>query len=154
MGAFAVSAVAIAVLVVLFFDTSPVTVGAPKVVVGSASLSASAAGPATAPVASAQPTAGGTSGDVASAQPSAGRPAPTAAATTAAVAPTSSVPAHAGAIIAGKEARQHRIFVDGKNIGEGPGTYFVPCGAHTIKIGSSGKPRDIDLACGTSIAIP
>jgi hypothetical protein len=193
MGAFAISAVAIAALVVHVFDSTPVSVGSPKIVVASvqpngvstAGNVASAqpnAGSTPGNAASAQPNAGSTPGNAASVQPNAGSTpgnaasvqpnggstpgnaasvqpnassaAPPVATVAATAPPTLSIPPQSGALIAGKEARQHRIFVDGKPVGEGPGTYFVACGAHTVKIGSSGKPRDVDLACGTSINIP
>ncbi len=149
LGAFLISAAAITVAIVHFTGKGAVTVGSPKVVVASVSASGSAVGPVT----SAQPNVGAGLGNVASAQPNVGAVAPTATATASAAA-APQIPPQSAALVAGKEARQHRVFVDGKPIGEGPGTYFISCGTHTVKIGSSGKPRDIDAACGTSINVP
>jgi hypothetical protein len=169
VGGFLISAALIAVVVVHFADKSSVTVGSPKVVVASASAIAAAP---TQPVASATqaPTAAASpsvAASAASAVASATSPNPVnsassapSATTSATAAPTATataapqIPSQSAALVAGKEARQHRIFVDGKPIGEGPGTYFVSCGTHTVKIGSSGKPRDLDIACGTSINVP
>jgi serine/threonine-protein kinase len=155
IGGFLTAAALIAVVVVHFLDKSPVSVAPPKVVVASAAaVPASGSGN----VSSAQPNPASGSGNVGSAQPNPGsgsgnvssaQPNPTAASTAVSAAPP--IPPQQAALVAGKEARQHRIFVDGKPIGEGPGTYFVSCGTHNVKIGSSGKPRDVDLACGTSI---
>lgn len=41
-----------------------------------------------------------------------------------------------------------RVFVDGRVVGEGPGELVVPCGPHTIQIGSRGKARAMALPCG------
>jgi serine/threonine-protein kinase len=177
LGAFLISAAAITVALVHFADKGAVTVGSPKVVVASVSASGSAVGP----VASTQPDVGKGSGHFASAQPDVGKgsghfagaqanveagtgnfttaqPNPVAvtptATATASAAAAPQIPPQSAALVAGKEARQHRIFVDGKPIGEGPGTYFISCGTHTVKVGSSGKPRDIDAACGSSINVP
>jgi hypothetical protein len=48
-------------------------------------------------------------------------------------------------------AAGHRIFVDGKVVGNGTDTVRVKCGSHTIKIGSSGTPQTIDVPCGGSL---
>ena len=84
--------------------------------------------------------------------------APTATATAAPTATTA--PAIAGlsptkgAIVTGKSARQHRVYVDDKIVGEGPGSYVVACGSHTVKIGSSGKPLDLDVPCNGHVDVP
>jgi len=41
----------------------------------------------------------------------------------------------------------HRIFFDGKVLGEGE-SFTVPCGKHTVKVGSRGKPQKLDIPCG------
>ncbi len=64
-----------------------------------------------------------------------------------------SIPPGKSAIVAGKSARQHRIFVDDKIVGEGPGTYFIGCGRHSVKVGSSGKPQEIDAPCGETVTL-
>jgi len=45
-------------------------------------------------------------------------------------------------------ARDHRIFVDGKVVGEGTAPLVIACGQHSIQIGSQGKPRDVNVPCG------
>jgi hypothetical protein len=47
-----------------------------------------------------------------------------------------------------------RVFVDGKVVGEGPGPLVVPCGTHSIKVGSSGKVQTVDVPCGGDILVP
>ncbi|GAC1542096.1 MAG: hypothetical protein NVS3B10_06560 [Polyangiales bacterium] len=42
----------------------------------------------------------------------------------------------------------HRVFVDGRVVGEGPGPLEVPCGRHAVKVGSGGKTQSLDLPCG------
>jgi hypothetical protein len=47
----------------------------------------------------------------------------------------------------------HRVFVDGRVVGEGPGPMTAPCGPHEVKIGSLGTPKIVDLPCGGAITI-
>jgi hypothetical protein len=42
----------------------------------------------------------------------------------------------------------HRIWVDKHVVGESPGSFYVPCGRHTVQLGSAGKERALDLPCG------
>lgn len=58
-----------------------------------------------------------------------------------------------GKIRTEKRASGHRIFVDGKVVGEGPGVYSVRCGAHRIRIGSKGKTSIVDVPCGSEISV-
>ncbi len=48
-------------------------------------------------------------------------------------------------------ANGHRVFVDGKVAGEGSAALHLHCGSHTVKIGSAGKERTIDVPCGGSV---
>jgi hypothetical protein len=54
----------------------------------------------------------------------------------------------AGVLQTPARARQHRIFLDGREIGEGPGEYVVPCGPHKVRIGSRGEEKGIEVPCG------
>ncbi len=47
----------------------------------------------------------------------------------------------------------HRIFYDGRVVGETPAALALPCGSHTIKLGSAGTPRTIDFPCGAEQAV-
>ena len=48
----------------------------------------------------------------------------------------------------------HRVFVDGKVVGNSPGPLTAPCGSHKVKIGSSGAEVTKDLVCGAETMIP
>jgi tetratricopeptide (TPR) repeat protein len=49
----------------------------------------------------------------------------------------------------------HRLFVDGRVIGETPNPVLVSCGAHVIKIGGAGREQLIYVPCGgTAIVQP
>jgi hypothetical protein len=70
------------------------------------------------------------------------------------VATTATGSGETGEINAGAPAAGHRVFVDGKTVGEGANTYRVKCGPHTVKIGSGGKPMSVDVPCGGSVNVP
>jgi hypothetical protein len=53
-----------------------------------------------------------------------------------------------GVLILPASAQGHRIFVDGRVKGDGSGPLVIACGAHTVQIGSAGKPRDVNVPCG------
>jgi len=58
-----------------------------------------------------------------------------------------------GQFTVGTSAKGHRIFFDGKVLGE-MGTYTVPCGTHKVKVGSGGKEQMLTIPCGSSLSIP
>ncbi len=47
----------------------------------------------------------------------------------------------------------HRIFFDGRVVGETPTAIEVPCGKHTVQLGSAGTSRSLDLPCGQELVI-
>jgi serine/threonine-protein kinase len=47
-----------------------------------------------------------------------------------------------------------RIFVDEATVGETPASVLVKCGARSVRIGSAGQLRTIDVPCGGAIRIP
>jgi hypothetical protein len=47
----------------------------------------------------------------------------------------------------------HRVFVDGRVVGESPGTFRVSCGKHTVKVGSAGASQTVALTCGSSLEL-
>lgn len=47
----------------------------------------------------------------------------------------------------------HRVFFDGRVLGEPPSPFTVRCGRHEIRIGSKGTPRNVDLPCGGEYAL-
>ncbi len=69
--------------------------------------------------------------------------------------PTPAVPPHVSRVTLSLHAKGHRIFVDGRVAFVASETPMsIPCGRHTVRIGSAGKPRVLDLACGTDVVLP
>ena len=58
-----------------------------------------------------------------------------------------------GVLHAPARAAQHRIYVDERVIGEGPGDYRVHCGVHTVRIGSKGDDVETKVPCGGTVDI-
>lgn len=52
-----------------------------------------------------------------------------------------------------RSAKGHRIFVDGRVVGNGAASLKVVCGTRKIKIGSGGKTQVRDLPCGGELAL-
>jgi hypothetical protein len=51
-------------------------------------------------------------------------------------------------------AKGHRVFVDGRVVGNGGGgPMTLKCGTHKVQIGSGGKPLVTDLPCGGELTI-
>jgi hypothetical protein len=50
--------------------------------------------------------------------------------------------------------RSHRIFVDGRLV-NGKGQLLIPlsCGKHLVKVGRTGKPKEIDVPCGGEVML-
>ena len=67
--------------------------------------------------------------------------------------PASNIPADMCDLLTPKSAGGHRIFFDGRVVGESPRTVRVACGAHTIKIGSSGSAQALTLPCGADLTV-
>jgi serine/threonine-protein kinase len=47
----------------------------------------------------------------------------------------------------------HRIFVDGRTMGQTPQSVPVKCGKASVKIGSAGHLRVLDIPCGKAIGV-
>jgi PEGA domain len=47
----------------------------------------------------------------------------------------------------------HRIFVDGRTMGQTPQSVLVKCGKTSVKIGSAGHLRAVDIPCGKAIDV-
>jgi serine/threonine-protein kinase len=120
-------------------STAIATASPPTATTASATPPATVAPPptASAPTVAATPTAAPTT-----------PPKPTAAPTATGSGDTGEINALAPA------ATGHRVFVDGKTVGEGASAYRVKCGSHTVKIGSGGKPMTVDVPCGGSVNVP
>jgi len=71
----------------------------------------------------------------------------------AAITTADDLPAGMGRVKTGGTVPGRRIFVDERTVGQTPESVVVKCGARTIKLGSSGFPRSIDVPCGGEIAV-
>ena len=50
-------------------------------------------------------------------------------------------------------AKGHRVFVNGRVVGNAGGALQVKCGEHTVKIGSAGKARTMHFPCGGEVSV-
>src|SRR5262249_45111915 len=73
--------------------------------------------------------------------------------------PTPQEPTAASAIPGGKGVIQtsglapgRRVFVDRRVLGETPNPITLPCGQHTVQIGSNGKLQTLDVPCGGEVS--
>jgi hypothetical protein len=58
-----------------------------------------------------------------------------------------------GDLVTADASPNHRIYVDGRVLGQTPETVRVKCGSHVVKLGSSGREQTIDVPCGGEIAV-
>jgi hypothetical protein len=79
---------------------------------------------------------------------------PTATGTTTAPASNDSSPVPQGStrLVTEGAAPGRRIFVDGRVVGQTPASVLVACGSRSVKVGSSGTERRVDLPCGQSFS--
>ena len=59
-----------------------------------------------------------------------------------------------GEVITPSSMASHRVFVDGQfALAHSGGTLKLPCGRHTIRIGSHGANQSIDVPCGAAVIV-
>ena len=58
-----------------------------------------------------------------------------------------------GTIVTGSAAEHHRVYVAGRVVGEGEGTFEVPCGRHVVRVGSAGHDQSVVVPCGGSVDV-
>ncbi len=58
-----------------------------------------------------------------------------------------------GNLVTPHSAAGHRVFVDGHYAGDSPGPIKVRCGKHTVKVGSGGVSRPVDVPCGGDVSV-
>jgi hypothetical protein len=97
----------------------------------------------TAPAESAAPTA--------TAPPSASSSAPIAPAEASSTPPARPTPGGTGTLQTSGLAPGRRVFLDRRVVGVTPNPITVPCGQHTVQIGSTGKPQTLDVPCGGEV---
>jgi serine/threonine protein kinase len=63
------------------------------------------------------------------------------------------LPAGLGELLMPRNAAGHRIYVDGRTVGEGLDPIRVSCGPHAVRIGSAGRVHHVDVPCGSSLPL-
>ena len=115
---------------------------------GSASATTSAV--ASRPTPSASVAAAPSSSPAPSASVAATGPVPSSTAVGSAAPPASATPPAQGApgvLVVPASAGSHRVWVDGKLVGQSPLKLNTTCGTHTVQVGSNGKPYSVEVAC-------
>jgi serine/threonine-protein kinase len=134
----AVIALAIVAVVVLGRSSDSSPASAAVAAAPAASRPAEPAVPITPPAA--------TSAPVPSVAPESTAPVPSGAA-------PAQTPPDQGQLVFPPSAAGHRIFLDGRVVGDGAQPAVVPCGPHDVKIGSAGTPQRVDVPCGGSLTL-
>jgi hypothetical protein len=58
-----------------------------------------------------------------------------------------------GTLVAPRTKVSHRVFVDGRVLGETGQSFTVQCGSHTVKIGSQGRRQIVEVPCGGNVEL-
>lgn len=58
-----------------------------------------------------------------------------------------------GRLLTADARPHHRIFVDGKVVGETPATVTLACGPHAVRLGSAGALQRVDVPCGEALRL-
>jgi len=66
---------------------------------------------------------------------------------------TAAIPENMGLLRTDEMRPGHRIFVGGRTVGETPEPILVKCGSTSIKVGSAGQARTIDVPCGGEVRV-
>jgi hypothetical protein len=71
------------------------------------------------------------------------------------VTPTASPDSNAttGTITVPESRAGHRVYVEKKVVGESPGTFTVRCGWHSVKVGSQGTEKNVNVPCGGDVEV-
>jgi eukaryotic-like serine/threonine-protein kinase len=96
----------------------------------------SAATPTIAPTATAVPTVNAT---------------PTSTATSAPMTTTVPATSSSGTLDTSSARPNHRVWVDGRVVGQTPGVFSVRCGSRSVRVGSQGSLKTIDIPCGGTV---
>lgn len=67
--------------------------------------------------------------------------------------PAPAIPAGQGRVTLPAYARGHRVFLDGAALPVSEGDVLVRCGRHAFRVGSTGKPHDVDVPCGAALVL-
>ncbi|HEY8073027.1 MAG TPA: DUF4388 domain-containing protein [Labilithrix sp.] len=63
------------------------------------------------------------------------------------------IPSDRGLLDLPRAANGHRIYFEGRVVGEPPAIITVPCGRHTIRAGSAGRDQLVDIPCGGRVVV-
>jgi hypothetical protein len=66
---------------------------------------------------------------------------------------TTPIPPDMGLLETSEAQPGHRIFVNEHIVGQTPQSVLVKCGNTTVKIGSAGEPRVVDIPCGRKVSV-
>ncbi len=69
------------------------------------------------------------------------------------VAPSPSPVPTTGGLRASPSTPGHRVFVDDQVVGDSGSALTLPCGAHTVRIGGSGKAQHVTVPCGGNVVV-
>jgi hypothetical protein len=47
----------------------------------------------------------------------------------------------------------HRVWIDSKIVGQSPASFSVPCGPHSVRVGSHGASHRVDVPCGAEVVV-
>jgi hypothetical protein len=78
-------------------------------------------------------------------------PGPAPASAAAPAAPTVTDAPLFGTVTVPRSRAGHRVWIDGRLVGESPGNFRVSCGDHDVRVGSHGVVRRLAVACGESV---
>jgi serine/threonine-protein kinase len=65
----------------------------------------------------------------------------------------SDIPGDVGELVFPAYAAGHRIYFDGRVVGDGASPIRVACGRHTLRIGSAGRTQSVDVPCGEQLEL-
>jgi serine/threonine-protein kinase len=102
------------------------------------------------------PSAGGPAASASSAIPSSEASSPVSASARVARPAGSDLEAAAaglGDIFTAASAGGHRVFLDGRVVGESPASIRVRCGKHEVRVGGNGISQPVDIPCGGSVLV-
>jgi hypothetical protein len=47
----------------------------------------------------------------------------------------------------------HRVWIDEHLVGESPGSFPIRCGQHTVRVGSAGTAKPVNVPCGGEVDV-
>jgi hypothetical protein len=104
------------------------------------------------PIARPQPTASSPPADPASREAA---PSPSPVVALAPPVPLPPAPEHAtfATVTVPASRAGHRVWIDGRLVGQSPGTFHVSCGTHAVRVGSHGALRRVQVACAEDVEV-